>query len=45
MTLYSEIWDDTQNPGTMMDTQTFTKDDHPGIFKNKIDIILKIIDQ
>ena len=30
MTLYSEIWDEIEKPGTMMGTQTFIRDDHPG---------------
>ena len=30
MTLHAEIWGETEKPGTMMDTQTFIRDDHPG---------------
>ena len=30
MTLYSEIWVEIEKPGTMMGTQTFIGDDHPG---------------
>ena len=30
ITLHSEIWDETEKPGTMMDTQAFTGNDHPG---------------
>ena len=31
MTLHSEVWGKAEKPGTMMDTQTFIRDDHPGI--------------
>ena len=30
MTLYSEIWGEIEKLGTMMGTQTFIADDHPG---------------
>ena len=30
MTLYSEIWGEIEKPGTMMGTQAFIGDDHPG---------------
>ena len=30
MTLYSEIWGEIEKPRTMMGTQTFIRDDHPG---------------
>ena len=32
MTLYSEIWGETEKPGTMMATQPFIRDDHPGVY-------------
>ena len=30
MILSSEKWGETEKPGTMMDTQAFIRDDHPG---------------
>ena len=29
-TLYSKIWGEIENPGTLMGTQTFIRNDHPG---------------
>ena len=34
MTVGSEIWGGTEKLGTMMDTKTFIRDDHPGNGKN-----------
>ena len=31
VTLYSEIWGETEKPGRIMDTQAFIGDDHPGL--------------
>ena len=30
MTLHSEIWRETEKRGTIVNTQSFIRDDHPG---------------
>ena len=36
MSLHSEIWGETEKPGTMMGTHTVFRDDHPGTFLARI---------
>ena len=40
MTLYSEIWGETEKPGTIINTQALTGDAHPGVTQIKLQHIL-----